>query len=43
MFHLHKSKRYDVIDKFNDTPRFLNDIPILTIDNLEFDKKKTYY
>ena len=32
--NLHKSKRYDLIDMFNDTPRYLDDI--FTIDNPEF-------
>ena len=34
MFHLHKSKRNDLIDIFNDTSRYLGDI--FTIDNPEF-------
>ena len=33
---LHKSKQYDLIDMFNDTSRYLNDI--FTIDNPEFEK-----
>ena len=33
---LHKSKRYDLIDMFNDTSRYLDDI--FTIDNPEFEK-----
>ena len=33
---LHKSKRYDLIDMFNDTSRYINDL--FTIDNPEFDK-----
>ena len=36
MSHLHKSKRYGLIDMFNDTSRYLNDI--FTIDNPEFVK-----
>ena len=35
MCHLHKSKRYDLIDMFNDTFRYLDDIFI--IDDPEFD------
>ena len=34
MSNLKKSKRFDPIDKFNDTSRYLDDI--LTIDNPEF-------
>ena len=34
MSNLHKSKRYDFIDMFNDTSRYLDDI--FTIDNPEF-------
>ena len=34
MSNLQKSKRFDLIDKFNDTSRYLDDI--LTIDNPEF-------
>ena len=34
MSHLHKSKRYDLIDMFNDTSRDLDDI--FTIGNPEF-------
>ena len=34
MSNLHKSKRFDLIDKFNDTSRYLGDI--FTIDNPEF-------
>ena len=34
MSHLQKSKRFDLIDKFNDTSRYLDDI--FTIDNPEF-------
>ena len=26
MCNLHKSKQYDLIDMFNDTPRYLDDI-----------------
>ena len=36
MPHIHKSKRYDLIDMFHDTFRYLNDI--FTIDNPEFEK-----
>ena len=36
MSDLHKSKRHDLIDMFNDTPRYLDDI--FTIDNPEFEK-----
>ena len=36
MSDLHKSKRYDTIDMFNNTSRYLDDI--LTIDNYEFEK-----
>ena len=36
MSYLHKSKRYDIIDMFNDTSRYLDDI--FTIDNPEFEK-----
>ena len=36
MSDLHKSKRHDLIDMFNDTSRYLDDI--LTIDNPEFEK-----
>ena len=36
MSNLHKSKRYDLIDKLNDTPRYHDDI--FTIDNPEFEK-----
>ena len=34
MSNLQKSKRFDLIDKFNDTSRYLDDI--FTIDNFEF-------
>ena len=34
--YLRKSKRYDFIDMFNDTSRYLDDI--FTIDNPEFEK-----
>ena len=34
MSKLQKSKRFDLIDKFNDTSRYLDDI--FTIDNPEF-------
>ena len=36
MSNLHKSKQYDLIDMFNDTSRYLDDIS--TIDNPEFEK-----
>ena len=36
MSDLHKSKRFDLIDMFNDTSRYLDDI--FTIDNPEFEK-----
>ena len=36
MSDLHKSKRHDFIDMFNDTSRYLDDI--FTIDNPEFEK-----
>ena len=36
MSDLHKSKRHDHIDLFNDTSRYLDDI--FTIDNPEFEK-----
>ena len=36
MSNLHKSKHYDLIDMFNDTSRYLDDI--FTIDNHEFEK-----
>ena len=36
MSNLHKLKRYDLIDMFNDTSRYLDDI--FTIDNPEFEK-----
>ena len=36
MSDLHKSKRHDLIDIFNDTSRYLDDI--FTIDNPEFEK-----
>ena len=36
MSNLHKSKRYDLIDMFNDTSRYLDDI--FTVDNPEFEK-----
>ena len=36
MSNLHKSKRYDLIDMFNDTSRYLDDI--LPIDKPEFEK-----
>ena len=34
MSNLHKSKQYDIIDMFNDTSRYFDDI--FTIDNTEF-------
>ena len=36
MSDLHKSKRHDLIDMFNDASRYLDDI--FTIDNPEFEK-----
>ena len=36
MSNLHKSKQYDLIDMFNDTSRYLDDI--FTIDNPELEK-----
>ena len=36
MSNLHKSKQYDLIDMFNDTSRYFDDI--FTIDNPEFEK-----
>ena len=36
MSNLHKSKRHDLIDMFNDTSWYLDDI--FTIDNPEFEK-----
>ena len=36
MSDLHKSNRHDLIDMFNDTSRYLDDI--FTIDNPEFEK-----
>ena len=36
MSHLHKSKRYVLLDTFNDTSRYLDDI--FTTDNLDFEK-----
>ena len=36
MSNLHKSKRYDLIDMFKYTSRYLDDI--FTIDNPEFEK-----
>ena len=35
MSTLQISKRFDLIDKFNDTSRYLDDILIFTIDNPE--------
>ena len=37
MSNLHKSKQYDLIDMFNDTSRYLDDI--FTIDNPELEKQ----
>ena len=37
MSDLQKSKRFELIDMFNDTSRYLDDI-IFTIDNPEFEK-----
>ena len=36
MSELHKSNRHDLIDLYNDTSRYLDDI--FTIDNPEFEK-----
>ena len=36
MSNLHKSKKLDLVDKFNDSSRYLDDI--LTIDNPEFEQ-----
>ena len=36
MSNLHKLKQYDLIDMFNDTSRYFDDI--FTIDNPEFEK-----
>ena len=36
MSNLHKSKQYDLIDMFNDTSRYLDDI--FTIDNTDIEK-----
>ena len=36
MSNLHKSRQYHLIDMFNDTSRYLDDI--FTIDNPEFEK-----
>ena len=41
MSHLHKSKRYELIDMFNDTYRYLDDIFI--IDNPDFDFSPDIY
>ena len=35
MSNIHKSKKLDLVDMFNDTSRYLDDI--LTIDNGEFE------
>ena len=40
MSNLNKSKRYDLIDMFNDTSRYLD--KIFTIDNPEFEKHIPY-
>ena len=40
MSNLHKSKQHDLIDMFNDTSRYLDDI--FTIDNPEFEKKNIF-
>ena len=40
MSDLQKSKRFDLIDMFNDTSRYLDDI--FTIDNPEFEKHISY-
>ena len=36
MSDIHKSKRYDIVDMFNDTSRYFDDI--YTIDNPRFQK-----
>ena len=36
MSNLHKSKQHDLKDTFQDTPRYLDDILVFTIDNPEF-------
>ena len=36
MSNLHESKQYDLIDMFNDTSRYLDDV--FTFDNPEFEK-----
>ena len=41
MSNLHKSKQYDLIDIFNDTSRYLDDI--FTINNPEFEKNYPWY
>ena len=41
MSNLHKSKRYNLIDMFNDTSRYLDDR--YTIDNPEFEKAYSWY
>ena len=40
MSNLHKSKKLDLVDKFNDTSRYLDDI--LTIDNPELNISPIY-
>ena len=40
MSNRHKSKRYDLIDMFNDVSRYLDDV--FTIDNPEFEKHIPY-
>ena len=41
MSDLHKSKRHDLIDMFNDTSRYLDDI--FTIDNPDFLEIYSWY
>ena len=41
MSNLHKSKKYDLVDKFNDTSRYIDDI--LTIDYPEFEQHISKY
>ena len=41
MSNLHKSKKLDLVDKFNDTSRYLDDI--LTTDNPEFEQQSPTY
>ena len=40
MSNIHKSKQYDLIDRFNDLSRYLDHI--FTIDNPEFEKPDIY-